>query len=167
MKKKIAILISGQIRIYKENLDFLKKIFSEFDYDIYATLWENQIETEEFCNLYKIKNIKNIQQKNWEDKIRKIQYVFGEENRSYQLVNIFHMWHSISENVKFLDEQFKISNINYDYVCRFRTDLFANKIPNNIQTQIVKLKNNEIIFPENLHSRGLMICFLYATLERF
>ena len=55
MKKKIAILISGQIRIYKGNLDFLKKIFSEFDYDIYATLWENQIETEEFCNLYKIK----------------------------------------------------------------------------------------------------------------
>ncbi len=167
MKKKIAILISGQIRIYKENLDFLKKIFSEFDYEIFAALWENQNETEEFCNLYQIKNIKKIQQKNWEDKIGKIQYVFGEENRSYQLVNIFHMWHSISENVKFLDEQFKIYNADYDYVCRFRTDLFSNKIPNNIQTQILKLKNNEIIFPENLHSRGLNDLFFICNFRTF
>ena len=170
MKKKVAILISGQVRLHKENLNFLKKIFFNFDYEIFATLWENQKEISKICSIYKIKKVKKIKQKDWSRKIKKIKYVFGEENRSYKIVNIFHMWHSISESVKFLIQDSKMNSVNYDYVCRFRTDIFSKKIPHNFNNQIQRLKDDEIIFPENLHSRGLNDLFFlcnFKTISKF
>mgnify|MGYP001416237463 FL=1 len=45
--KKIAILISGQIRIFEKNINFLKdlkKILPNFDITIVSSVWENQDE---------------------------------------------------------------------------------------------------------------------------
>ena len=98
-------------------------------------------------NLYKIKYIKYINLKNWLKNISKIHYVTGEENRSYKSINIFHMWHSITENLKFLK---KISiKKKFDYVCRFRSDLYSKTIKSNFTKEILNLKNNQILFPEN------------------
>ena len=43
--KKIAILISGQIRFFEKNLNFLKELkknLSDFEVTIVSTVWENQ-----------------------------------------------------------------------------------------------------------------------------
>ena len=88
VKKKIAILISGGIRIYPKNKLFLNKIFKDFDIHIVSCVWKSQRKITQFKNLYKIKYIKYINLKNWQKNISKIHYVTGEENRSYKSINI-------------------------------------------------------------------------------
>jgi hypothetical protein len=53
MKKKIAVLVSGNIRLFYQNLPFLKNIFTDFDCSIFAAVWRDQKNLEEFKNLYK------------------------------------------------------------------------------------------------------------------
>ena len=43
--KKIAILISGQIRIFEKNISFLndlKNSLSDYEITVVSTVWENQ-----------------------------------------------------------------------------------------------------------------------------
>ena len=167
MKKKIAILISGLVRYDKANFKFLNDLLSDYDYKIIPSLWSNQSDYEQFKKTYFVDEIKLIEQKDWSEEISKIKYVFGEENRSYKLENIFHMWHSISENIKFLEEYCKKNLSNFDYVCRFRGDLFSESKKFNISKNINKLKDDEIIFPENFHNRGLNDLFFIANFKTF
>jgi len=118
MKKKIAILISGLARYEKANFKFLNDLFINYDYKIIPSLWSNDSNYEQFKMTYFVDEIKLIEQKDWSEEISKIKYVFGEENRSYKLENIFHMWHSISENIKFLEEYCKKNLSNFDYVVK-------------------------------------------------
>ena len=58
--KKIAFLISGNIRIYEKNLVFfeeIKKILKDFEIIIVSSIWENQEDLENFKEKYKIKFI--------------------------------------------------------------------------------------------------------------
>ena len=64
-----------------------------------------------------------ITKKNWEEAISKILYVTGEENRSYNLLNIFNMWDSIAETSALLTKYCYEKNDKFDYVLRYRTDL--------------------------------------------
>ena len=64
--KKIAFLISGNIRIYEKNLVFfeeIKKILKDFEIIIVSSIWENQEDLEKFKEKYKIKFINQIKQK--------------------------------------------------------------------------------------------------------
>ena len=60
--RKVAVLISGNIRIYEKNLYFLKKIFKDFKITIISSVWDHQENIEKFKNLYQIikKTIKLI-----------------------------------------------------------------------------------------------------------
>ena len=167
MKKKIAILFSGLARYNNENFEFLKNLFKDYDIRIIPALWSNQSDYEQFKKTYFVDEIKLIEQKDWSEEISKIKYVFGEENRSYKLENIFHMWHSISENIKFLEEYCNKNLLNFDYVCRFRGDLFPESEKFDISKNINKLNDNEIIFPENFHNRGLNDLFFIANFKTF
>ena len=167
MKKKIAVLLSGLARCEEENFKFLKNLFKDYDFKILPLIWKNQKNLDSFKRIYFLEDIKEIEQNNWSYEISKIKYVFGEENRSYKLENIFHMWHSISENIKFLEEYCKKNLSNFDYVCRFRGDLFSESKKFNISKNINKLKDDEIIFPENFHNRGLNDLFFIANFKTF
>ena len=49
--KKIAFLISGNIRIYEKNLVFfeeIKKILKDYEIIIVSSIWENQEDLENF-----------------------------------------------------------------------------------------------------------------------
>ena len=165
--KKIAVLISGGIRIYPKNKLFLKKIFKGLDVKIVTCIWKSQPEIKKFKKLYDIKYIKTINLKKWHKYLSKVVYVTGEESRSYKIVNIFHMWHSVVENLKFLK---KIKKENFDYVCRFRSDLYFKGSKKNLVKEVLKLKDNQIMFPENNHYRGLNDQFFigrYSTLLQF
>ena len=100
MKKKIAILLSGNIRIHEENRKCLIDFFRDFEITIFATIWNNQKNINEFVQYYQINNYNLIELKNWESTLSKVKYVTGEENRSFKIENIFHMWLSISESIK-------------------------------------------------------------------
>ena len=72
--KKIAILISGQIRIFEKNINFLnnlKKILSEFDITIVSSVWENQDEFEHFKEKYNVKFINLLKSKTGQITFRK------------------------------------------------------------------------------------------------
>ena len=87
--KKVAVLISGNIRIYEKNFDFLKKIFDDLEITIISSVWDHQENIKKFINLYQIKNLNKIKEKNWSEEVNKVTYVTGEENRSYKIENIF------------------------------------------------------------------------------
>ena len=145
--KKIAFLISGNIRIYEKNLVFfeeIKKILKDYEIIIVSSIWENQEDLENFKEKYKIKFINEIKQKNWKDKINAVKFVTGEENLSWKIENVFHMWHSIVESVHFLEKINSENNLNIDYVCRFRTD-------------IINLKSIENLMPLTQNIEGLLI----------
>ena len=165
--KKIAVLVSGGIRIYPKNKLFLKKIFKGLDVRIIACVWKSQKQNKIFKKIYNVKYNKYINLQKWNSYMSKVTYVTGEENRSYKVVNIFHMWYSIVENLKFLK---KIRNENFDYVCRFRSDLYFKNRKKNLLKEILKIKDNQLIFPENNHYRGLNDQFFignYTTVMKF
>ena len=62
--RKVAVLISGNIRIYEKNLHFLKKIFKDFKITIISSVWDHQENIEKFKSLYQIINLKKIKEKN-------------------------------------------------------------------------------------------------------
>ena len=101
MKKKIAILLSGNIRIHDENKKCLIDFFKSFEITIFATIWNNQHNIENFIKFYQIENYNLIELKNWESCLSKVKFVTGEENRSFKTENIFHMWHSIYKSTNF------------------------------------------------------------------
>ena len=51
-KKKIAILLSGNIRIHEENRKCLIDFFRDFEITIFATIWNNQKNINEFVKYY-------------------------------------------------------------------------------------------------------------------
>lgn len=165
-KKKIAILISGNIRLFKKNYYFLNNLFKDFEYEIFLCTWKNKKTSKKFKNLYKIKKEIKIKEKNWNNLIRLTKYVTGEENRSYKIINIFHMWYSIIKCIEFL----KNSKKEFDYVCRFRTDLIAANTTKNFSTKLNKLKAEHILLPGNSHFRGAcdqFFCFKFLDINKF
>jgi hypothetical protein len=166
MKKKIAVLVSGNIRLFDQNLPFLKNIFTNFDYSIFAAVWRDQKNLEEFKNLYKPIKIIEITKKNWEEAISKILYVTGEENRSYKLLNIFNMWDSIAETSALLTKYCYEKNDKFDYVLRYRTDLELISFKN-FTNQLLNLKNNEILIPEVHNYRGINDQFFFMSFITF
>ena len=168
--KKIAFLVSGNIRIYEKNfifLNYLKKTFSEYEIIFVSSVWENQEDINNFTKKYEIKFINLIKQKNWSNKTDKIKFVTGEENLSWKINNVFHMWHSIVENIKFLELVVSENNLKVDYVCRFRTDIIGIKDTKNLKNDLINLKNNEFLFSSNRHFRGLTDLFFIANYETF
>ena len=165
--RKVAVLISGNIRIYEKNLHFLKKIFKDFKITIISSVWDHQENIEKFKSLYQIINLKKIKEKNWSDELKKVTYVTGEENRSYKIENIFHMWFSIIQNIKFLKDITEKEKTNFDYVCRFRSDIFEINQSNFLKKELIKLKEREILFPCNNHYRGLNDMFFITKYKTF
>ena len=171
--KKIAILMSGQIRIFEKNINFfkdLKKILSDFDITIVSSVWENQNELENFKKKYNIKFINLLKEQDWTNYISKVKYVTWEENSGFKIRNIFHMWHSILENIRFLEKINDNENKKFDFVIRFRTDIICKKGLNFLANEINSLKDNEILFPSNLHWKGLNDTFFitnFSTMLKF
>lgn len=168
--KKIAILISGNIRLYEKNLVFfdeIKKILKNYEIIIISSIWENQKDLENFMIKYKIKFINQIKQKNWKDKTNKVKFVTGEENLSWKLENVFHMWHSIVENIHFLEKINSENNLNIEYVCRFRTDIMNLENIENLKSDLIELENNEFLLPSNRHFKGITDLFFIAKYQTF
>ena len=168
--KKIAFLVSGNIRIYEKNLiflDSLKETFRDYEIIFVSSVWENQIDIENFTQKYEIKFINQIKQKDWSNEIDQVKFVTGDENLSWKINNIFHMWYAIVENIKFLELVVSKNNLEVDYVCRFRTDIIALKDTKNIKKELINLRNNEFLFSSNRHFRGLTDLFFIANYETF
>ena len=109
-----------------------------------------------------------LKENDWTNIISKIKYVTWEENSAYKVSNIFHMWHSILENIKFLEKV--NNNENFDFVLRFRTDIICKKGLNFLADEIKSLKDNEVLFPSNLHWKGLNDTFFitnFSTILKF
>ena len=171
--KKIAILISGQVRIFEQNINFfkdLKKILSNFEVTIVSSVWENQDELESFKNKYDIKYIHLLKERDWTNNVSKVKYVTWEENSGFKIPNTFHMWHSILENIKFLEKINNENNENFDFILRFRTDIICKKGLDFLTNEINSLKDDEVLFPSNLHWKGLNDSFFitnFSTILKF
>tara|TARA_E500000178_G_scaffold94998_1_gene93993 strand:+ start:4416 stop:5195 length:780 start_codon:yes stop_codon:yes gene_type:complete len=168
--KKIAILISGQIRIFEKNIDFfedLKKSLSDYEITIVSSVWENQNEIELFKKKYNIKFINQVKEQDWTNQISKVKYVTWEENSGFKIPNVFHMWYSIVENVNFLEKIIKEDGLNFDYVLRFRTDIICKDGLSFLSNEVNQLKDNEILFPSNLHWKGLNDSFFISNFNTF
>ncbi len=168
--KKIAILISGQIRIFEKNIGFLndlKKTLPDFEITIVSSVWENQNEIDLFKKKYDVKYINQVKEQDWTNNVSKVKFVTFEENSGFKIPNVFHMWYSIVENIKFLEKINKEKNINFDYVVRFRTDIICKDGLSFLSYELKNLKDNEVMFPSNLHWKGLNDCFFIANLSTF
>ena len=164
--KKIAILISGQIRIFEKNINFfndLKKSLSDYEVTIVSSVWENQNEIELFKKRYNVKYINQVKEQDWSSLISKIKYVTWEENSGFKIPNVFHMWCSIVENVKYLEKINKEEGLNFDYVLRFRTDIICKDGLSFLSNEFKHLKDNEVLFPSNLHWKGLNDSFFISN----
>ena len=77
------------------------------------------------------------------------------------------MWFSMIENIKFLKNISEKEETNFDYVCRFRSDIFEINQSNFFKKELTKLKEKEILFPCNNHYRGLNDMFFITKYETF
>ena len=77
------------------------------------------------------------------------------------------MWHSITENIKFLESVVKKNDLKIDYVCRFRTDIMTLKEIKYLKKDLELIENNQILFSSNRHFRGITDLFFVAKYETF
>lgn len=166
MKKKIAILISGNVRIFNKNKFFIKKIFSKFECFYFAAIWKNQKNKNDLELLYRPIKIIEIDKVNWDTIVKKVKYVTGEENRSYKVTNVLNMWDSIQKTTIYFYEYCKKFNLNFDYILRFRTDLKLLSFKN-FSGQILNLNNDEILIPECHNYRGVNDQFFLMNFKTF
>ena len=97
--KKIAVLISGQIRFFEKNLNFLKELkknLSDFEVTIVSSVWENQDELKIFQEKYNVKFINMLKERDWTNNISKVKYVTWEENSGFK-----HMTCILNNDIKF------------------------------------------------------------------
>ena len=171
--KKIAILISGQIRIFEKNISFLndlKNSLSDYEITVVSTVWENQNEVDTFKKKYGIKYLNQANERDWSNSVSQVKFVTWEENSGFKIPNVFHMWHAILENIKFLELINKQDGLNFDYVLRFRTDIICKEGISFLSLHLKNLKDNEVLFPSNLHWKGLNDSFFitkFSTVLRF
>ena len=171
--KKIAILISGQIRIFEKNISFLndlKNNLSDYEITVVSTVWENQNEVDTFKKKYGIKYLNQVKERDWSNSVSQVKFVTWEENSGFKIPNVFHMWYAILENINFLELINKQDSLNFDYVLRFRTDIICKEGISFLSYHLKNLKDNEILFPSNLHWKGLNDSFFitkFSTALRF
>ena len=129
-KKKLAVLIPGGLRFKKLNLDFIKSVFSNFDYHFFITAWDN--ETSSNINLFKehynpkiIEYIKPLEKEEYKERV-----VYHPKNETFYrdilikpVTGTFNMFYSIQKSFENFNKFTKDKNIEYDYVCRFRPDI--------------------------------------------
>lgn len=164
--KKIAILISGQIRIFEKNIAFLndlKNSLPDYEITVVSTVWENQNEMDTFKKKYGVKYLNQIKERDWSNSVSQVKFVTWEENSGFKIPNVFHMWHAILENINFLEIINKKEDYNFDYVIRFRTDIICKDGLSFLPYQLKKLKDNEVLFPSNLHWKGLNDSFFITN----
>lgn len=166
MKKKVAILISGNVRIFNKNKFFIKKILSKFECFYFAAIWKNQKNKNSLKLLYRPIKIIEIDRVNWDTVVKKIKYVTGEENRSYKVTNVLNMWDSIQKTTIYFYEYCKKFNLNFDYILRFRTDLKLLSYKD-FSSQILNLNNDEILIPECHNYRGVNDQFFFMNFKTF
>ena len=168
--KKIAFLISGNIRIHEKNLIFfeeLKKVFKDYKISIVSSVWDHQENIEEFKKKYNIEFLNLIKEQNWDNNVAKVKFVDWGENQTFKLPNIFHMWFAVLENIKFLKDVSNNHKLNFDYVCRFRSDIVSVGSLKYLEKEFKNLKNNEILFPSNLHWKGITDLFFISDFKTF
>tara|TARA_B100001057_G_scaffold78261_1_gene73379 strand:+ start:788 stop:1567 length:780 start_codon:yes stop_codon:yes gene_type:complete len=166
--KKIAILISGQIRIFEKNINFfndLKKSLPDHEITIVSTVWENQNDIDIFKKKYNVNYISQVKEQDWNVQVSQVKFVTWEENSGFKIPNVFHMWYSIIENIRYLEKINKEKNFNFDYVLRFRTDIICKNGLNFLQDELKNLKDCEILFPSNLHWKGLNDSFFLTNFK--
>jgi len=166
MKKKIAILISGNIRIFEQNKNFINKILSKFECFYFAAIWKNQKNSANLKLLYHPIQIQEINRNNWDALVKKIKYVTGEENRSYKISNVLNMWDSIQKTTDFFYKYCKKFDLNFDYILRYRTDLKLLSYKD-FSKQLLNLNNNEILIPECHNYRGVNDQFFFMNFKTF
>ena len=164
MKKKIAILISGNIRIFEKNKNFINKILSKFECFYFAAIWKNQKNINNLKLLYQPIAIKEINRNNWDAIVHKIKYVTGEENRSYKISNVLNMWDSIQKTADFFYKYCKRFGLSFDYILRYRTDLKLSSYKD-FSNQLLNLNNNEILIPECHNYRGVNDQFFFMNFK--
>ena len=171
--KKIAILISGQIRIFEKNIVFFNELINSLpDYEItvVSTVWENQNEVDIFKKKYDVKYLNQIRERDWSKNVSQVKFVTWEENSGFKIPNVFHMWYAILENINFLESINKKDGLNFDYVLRFRTDIICKEGISFLSRHLKNLKDNEVLFPSNLHWKGLNDSFFvtkFSTILSF
>ena len=123
----------------------------------------HQENIKKFINLYQIKNLNKIKEKIGLKNKKVTRYwrkkTIKWKTFSYVVFN--------NKNIKFLKNILEKKENNFDYVCRFRSDIFEINQSNFLKKELIKLKDKEILFPCNNHNRGLNDMFFITKYKTF
>lgn len=137
---KIAILISGYLRNYNENIDSLLSEFSEnFKFpDVYLHITKNENLEDRYLNKIEESDIKLITEKlNPVTTIIEGNYNFNDDKNINDILNHWFKLYKLNE-MKKLNEG--ITGIKYDLVVRYRPDLSI------ISKNFFSIEKNDVIY---------------------
>ena len=148
--KKIAFLISGNIRIYEKNLVFfeeIKKILKDYEIIIVSSIWENQEDLENFKEKYKIKIISALTITNKEDVDRYKDYlevsdIILFDSKGYHKSESFD--HNLLEQVPTKVNKMIAGNIQIDDIPNFKNKDFIIDLSGSIENNEGKKDINKI-----------------------
>lgn len=160
-KKKIFIIIAGQLRFFNENYETLSTTLKNYDLFFYFFPWnseKNKISL--FKKRYIPCKIKFIKGSNWEKKAKKIKF----KDNANDIINFFYMWEALIKAFKIISSEIN----DNDIILRFRTDikLSSKKIVLNFND----IKKNEIYIPDLYHWNGVNDQIFFSkviTLNKF
>lgn len=149
-ENQIIVLLSGNLRFgIKENLNFLKKYFENYNLIFLIVTWKNEnIKLiKKFKKIYKPYKFYLIKQKNYKKEIKLIKFA----DNAINIENIFHMWKGIIDGFKFI-KKLNLINKKNSYILRYRSDIFPLIKDCNFN---YTLKKNEILIPDRFHWNGI------------
>lgn len=166
IEKRIAIFFSGRINDYEINLNLFKKIKEELlkkniiiDYYCSINTENNTLFDQnyyaEFLNTFNInKTSSNFEKYNYPDNL--INYPNPTCPIRYNFTSMFY-------NTKKCIELIKSSNINYDVVMKYRTEVFFSS--DFINFNFDDIKDNTIFIPNINHFLGINDQIAYGNLQ--
>lgn len=162
-KKNLYILVCGNLRYFKQNLETLNNYFKNSDYKFVFYPW---LKEKDKINLFynynpKFNGTNFLKEKNWNKLLNKIKF---SDNSNTPIINFFYMWDALIQSFNHLRHLLK----DEDIILRFRTDIIIKS--KNIPLNYDKIKDNEIYIPDCYHWNGVNDQIFFSnlkTLKRF
>ena len=148
-KKKILVLLSGQLRHFSEkNYKNLINNFRDYRLEFFITCWEGENKESKniFSKIYKPIKLTHIKNQDFSSEVKNILVPDTAVNSE----NIFHMWYAFSESCK------NINKLSFDdppdYILRYRSDILPETKQN---FKFDKVKEKNILIPDRYHWNGV------------
>ena len=154
---KIAVIFSGRIKSYEQQLEYLMNLQNKFNLDFYCSINQENIDLyhQNFLNLFKVKEY-NFEKSEYNEEWNKYnsKYCVNKKNTVSRFYNDYKCF-------KLIEQYQYENNFKYDIILKFRADIVSTNEFNFIEN----IEKNTIYIPNEYDHCGLNDQIAYGNFD--